>query len=678
MNTTKPRDLKVSAIFITSLLFFVFCNIATADIYRWKDNKGIMHYSDRPPAAITKKKSEDLLLKVIQDQDLCAAPAKTTVKANDPITLNALFNRFSRQSNQFGSNTNSAPTTLTTTKTSTNPVSVSSKASPFGSFKSGSKSSSTSGFKPVTNSVTQSTPTGVAVLAPTNTATAPTTITTPTNTATAPTTTTTPTNTATAPTTTAPTTTAPTTTAPTTTAPTTTAPTTTTPTTTTPTTTTPTTTTPTTTTTTPTTTPTTTASSNTLSIEPPVLAVGCNGQAETCTIPNGITAKVWYGAGQTHWITKSNVSGSFTCGNAYFGGDAGTTSYKRCLWVDNKLLANVLDPQGQNIKPAPDMSKLPTDNVGLSTLMKRAEPIPASRSNDPNAGGEFRIPCGFAKMAKDDPIVYPGIPGSSHLHTFFGNVSTNAYSTNDSLRNNGNGTCEGGIANRSGYWIPSLINMKTNQPVAPFDTVTYYKSLGYADAENMQVIPKGLKMIAGNANPLSMADVRGAHYYCQDQALNDEAHNWGILWEGNHIQACGGKTQTLRMAVSFPNCWDGKNLDSPDHQSHMAYWCKNGECDLPNGEVGKTINGCPVTHPIAIPIITINADYGNLDPNATYRLSSDNYSSTYPGGLSGHGDFMNGWDEAIFKRVVDNCMHKHMNCGGPNLGDGEMLTGFYN
>ncbi|GAW19122.1 hypothetical protein ANO14919_086060 [Xylariales sp. No.14919] len=24
-------------------------------------------------------------------------------------------------------------------------------------------------------------------------------------------------------------------------------------------------------------------------------------------------------------------------------------------------------------------------------------------------------------------------------------------------------------------------------------------------------------------------------------------------------------------ALRFPTCWDGKNLDSPDHLSHMAY-----------------------------------------------------------------------------------------------------------
>src|SRR5690606_26323429 len=27
----------------------------------------------------------------------------------------------------------------------------------------------------------------------------------------------------------------------------------------------------------------------------------------------------------------------------------------------------------------------------------------------------------------------------------------------------------------------------------------------------------------------------------------------------------------LRAQVFFPSCWDGVNLDSPDHQSHVAY-----------------------------------------------------------------------------------------------------------
>lgn len=41
----------------------------------------------------------------------------------------------------------------------------------------------------------------------------------------------------------------------------------------------------------------------------------------------------------------------------------------------------------------------------------------------------------------------------------------------------------------------------------------------------------------------------------------------------------------LRLQVFFPSCWNGKDLDSPDHKSHMAY---------PDGvNSGK----CPPTHP---------------------------------------------------------------------------------
>ena len=47
----------------------------------------------------------------------------------------------------------------------------------------------------------------------------------------------------------------------------------------------------------------------------------------------------------------------------------------------------------------------------------------------------------------------------------------------------------------------------------------------------------------------------------------------------------------IRATVIFPSCWDGKNLDSPDHKSHVAY--SNG------GGLGTP--KCPSTHPVAIP-----------------------------------------------------------------------------
>ena len=47
----------------------------------------------------------------------------------------------------------------------------------------------------------------------------------------------------------------------------------------------------------------------------------------------------------------------------------------------------------------------------------------------------------------------------------------------------------------------------------------------------------------------------------------------------------------IRATIIFPSCWDGKNLDSPDHKSHVAY----------SNSGGLGTPACPSTHPVAIP-----------------------------------------------------------------------------
>ena len=50
----------------------------------------------------------------------------------------------------------------------------------------------------------------------------------------------------------------------------------------------------------------------------------------------------------------------------------------------------------------------------------------------------------------------------------------------------------------------------------------------------------------------------------------------------------------LALHVAFPNCWNGRDLDSADHRSHMAY-----------GELGL----CPPSHPVEVPTINLNLRY---------------------------------------------------------------------
>ncbi|KAI0914031.1 hypothetical protein F4823DRAFT_558344 [Ustulina deusta] len=48
----------------------------------------------------------------------------------------------------------------------------------------------------------------------------------------------------------------------------------------------------------------------------------------------------------------------------------------------------------------------------------------------------------------------------------------------------------------------------------------------------------------------------------------------------------------IRTTIAFPTCWDGVNVDSPDHKSHVAY---------PVNGTFESLAPCPAGHPIAPP-----------------------------------------------------------------------------
>lgn len=403
----------------------------------------------------------------------------------------------------------------------------------------------------------------------------------------------------------------------------------------------------------------------------PGTAEHCAWENGKCTLPSGVSARVYLGAGGVY-AYKDNVTGSIGCTKSAIGDPKNSYGNNNCYWVESKDFIKTLDPQGKNYMPYVNGALTPKGATGFSGPMIKAATAPPLQKF-PYAGA-FRIGCEYSHGNFDDPIVWPGLTGASHHHTFFGNTSINAYSTSEGILKEGNSTCAGGILNRSGYWMPSLINTANGAPQKPSVVVVYYKAIDEKSGMHIRPPPAGLRMIAGNARPLAVADVEGG-FFCQDQTQVMNPANWGIIWQGNSIkQSCGGSNQMLRMIVTFPQCWDGKNLDSPDHKSHMAFACGD-ECLGADGKIFNSANSCPASHPVSIPNITINADFYGLDAKAKYRLSSDNYPDTLPGGYSLHADWMNGWDETIITRVVKNCLNNPRDCGGPNLGDGQTLYG---
>ena len=54
------------------LLVILSSNVANAEIYKWRDNRGVTQYSDRPPVSGFAKATRSEIVNALQTKDLCA------------------------------------------------------------------------------------------------------------------------------------------------------------------------------------------------------------------------------------------------------------------------------------------------------------------------------------------------------------------------------------------------------------------------------------------------------------------------------------------------------------------------------------------------------------------------------------------------------------------------------
>jgi hypothetical protein len=311
-------------------------------------------------------------------------------------------------------------------------------------------------------------------------------------------------------------------------------------------------------------------------------------------------------------------------------------------------------------------------DIDVNSLLAPTKAIPPDNGIDPV--GAFRFICGAGQLSNDDPIVFPGQHGKSHLHQFYGNLGTNANSTYKSQRTSGGSSC-GNELNRSGYWMPALLDGK-GYVVEPDYVSIYYKRLPASDphcndpsdvadhAEGICVpIPVDLKMTWGY-DMVTDTPPTGHHHFACVARSTPIATGDTLAAIAAHGCPAGDVVEAM---ISAPVCWDGQRTDSPNHRDHVSYPLY--------GSWGYL--RCDAAHPYLMPTFTLGAFYRVQagDDLKLWHFSSDEMRPGVPAGTTFHADYWEGWQRSILMRWTENCIDRHLDCVSGQLGDGYQIKG---
>lgn len=248
----------------------------------------------------------------------------------------------------------------------------------------------------------------------------------------------------------------------------------------------------------------------------------------------------------------------------------------------------------------------------------------------------FTVDCTFSHRAPDDPIVYPGQSGASHMHDFFGAEGTDAASTAGSLRG-GPTTCED-PEDTASYWAPAIYDGA--RPVDASVLRAYYRAAPGADVSEIRAVPAGMEMIVGDP-----------HRPEGDWPSTGQV-GWGCGWrplQFHHLPPGDCTVNApLTLRLVYPDCWDGEHLGSADHHDHVAY---------------STRGWCPPGHPVPIVQVQVSIQYPVWAPTPGASSPRAARLTLASGGWQGaHGDFLNAWDEERLAHQTDLCIRAMANC----------------
>jgi hypothetical protein len=302
------------------------------------------------------------------------------------------------------------------------------------------------------------------------------------------------------------------------------------------------------------------------------------------------------------------------------------------------------------------------DYQDINTVQPNA---PAPALNSFASKGTFTTSCGVnanGLFNSDNVIVAPGVTnGAHHFHDYVGNQSNNAFASDDDLAN-ADTSCEN-KGDRSTYYWPVLRlqngtqEQDANKPGGGVEgnvgeiVTPKQVTLTFIGNQRSKVteMPRLLRIITGDAKAFVNGTANAnASWSCtgfEDRQLKDK---YPLCPQGSDV------VRTFR----FQSCWDGRNIDSANHRTHVAFADASGNC--PNGFEAI---------PQLVQRIVYDVDAPSLQDGGrtTPLFAVDSFPEQVHKPVTDHGDFINVFDENLMKEVV-SCINGGRNCGA---GTGE-------
>ncbi|MFJ2925870.1 DUF1996 domain-containing protein [Streptomyces massasporeus] len=283
-------------------------------------------------------------------------------------------------------------------------------------------------------------------------------------------------------------------------------------------------------------------------------------------------------------------------------------------------------------------------------------------ANDKGAasGGSFATSCGVNENGlfnSDNIIAAPGVTnGAHHFHDYVGNQSNNAFASDQDLAK-AETSCDDQGDKSSYYWpVVRLQNGAQEQDaqkpgggiegnageiVTPKQvTLTFVGN----PREKVTAMPRLLRIITGDAKSFVNGPANAnASWSCtgfEDRQLKDK---YPLCPQGSDV------VRTFK----FQSCWDGRNIDSANHRTHVAFADAAGNC--PSGFR-------PIPQLVQRIVYDIDAPSLQDGGRTTPLFAVDSFPEQLHKPVTDHGDFINIFDEDLMGEMVD-CINDGRKCG---------------